>query len=85
MERLVRKNGATRRKVGRCYLYSPVMSQEALREAAVRQLVESLFDGSPAALKAYLADGARLQKPAASEVKPRLDGMDDDRLDAVLL
>jgi predicted transcriptional regulator len=62
LDRLARKQAVTRRKSGRSFLYTPVLTREQVQRAAVKELVDTLFDGSPAALIAYL-DG----KPPAPE------------------
>jgi predicted transcriptional regulator len=54
LDRLVRRGSAVRRKAGRSFIYSPTVERESLRAAAVRQLVDSLFEGSPDALLEYL-------------------------------
>jgi len=46
LDRLVRKQAVTRRKVGRSFVYTPLISREDIRTAAVRELVETLFSGS---------------------------------------
>jgi predicted transcriptional regulator len=46
LERLARKGTVSRRKVGRAFYYSPAVSQNALRHAALRQFVDCFFDGS---------------------------------------
>ncbi|HVX66516.1 MAG TPA: BlaI/MecI/CopY family transcriptional regulator [Bryobacteraceae bacterium] len=78
LERLVRKGAATRRKAGRSFLYAAVLEREALRRVAVRQLVESFFDGSPADLAAYL----RTPRP---EPAPEPDPAPEHTLDPALL
>jgi predicted transcriptional regulator len=55
MDRLAHKGVVTRRKVGRAYLYQPNFSADEARAHAVRRLVEQFFDGSPEALRGYLA------------------------------
>ncbi len=62
LERLVRKGAVARRKEGRSFLYAPLLSRESLRRAAVRELVENLFDGSERELIRYL----EAQQPAAA-------------------
>ena len=57
LDRLTRKGGLVRRKVGRSFVYSPVLSRDGLRRLAVRDLVDSFFDGSEDALKEYLRSG----------------------------
>jgi predicted transcriptional regulator len=54
LDRLTRKQVLTRRKVGRSFLYQPLVSREEIRRLAVRELVDSLFDGEDAQLRAYV-------------------------------
>ena len=54
LDRLVRRGSASRRKAGRSFVYTPTVDREMLRGAAVRELLDSFFDGSPDALLAYL-------------------------------
>ena len=79
LDRLARKQMVSRRKVGRSFVYTPLISREQVRRLAVRELVESLFDGSEEALQAYLKSGP---VPAA----PALEREDESTaLDAALL
>jgi predicted transcriptional regulator len=55
LDRLVRKGKLTRIKKGRAFLYTPATSEHAMREVAVRELVDSFFDGSAEKLAAFLA------------------------------
>ena len=57
LDRLARKGAVTRRKTGRMFLYSAVLPQDLLRTLAVKELVDSLFGGSPAALLEFLHAG----------------------------
>jgi predicted transcriptional regulator len=82
LERLVRKSGACRRKVGRSFLYSPLLARETLCRLAVKHLVETLFDGSEDRLRTYLGYGIG-PSPAARVVEPGSE--DGDRLDTALL
>ena len=76
LDRLARKGGVARRKVGRSFLYTPVFDREVLRRAAVDQLVNSYFGGSREALLAYLTGGeARTETAEGGE----------ERLETVLL
>lgn len=54
LDRLARKQAVTRRKQGRSYVYRPLISREEVRRLALRELVDSLFDGSADALAAYV-------------------------------
>jgi predicted transcriptional regulator len=54
LDRLSRKHAVTRRKVGRSFLYTPVLSREQVQRLAVKELLDTLFDGSSASLISYL-------------------------------
>jgi predicted transcriptional regulator len=54
LERMVRKGGVARRKVGRSFVYVPVVSRDALRRRALKELLESFFGGSREELLAFL-------------------------------
>ncbi|HUI53714.1 MAG TPA: BlaI/MecI/CopY family transcriptional regulator [Bryobacteraceae bacterium] len=73
LDRLVRKGKLARRKVGRSFVYAPQASRDAMRRAAVRELVEGYFDGSEEQLIFFLQ--GRVEKPAAapSEAEERID------------
>ncbi len=77
LDRLVRKGMLVRRKVGRAFVYVPQASRDAMRRAAVRELLEGYFDGSEEELIRFLRGGEG-QPPAA-----RRDS--DERIDTVLL
>ena len=76
LDRLVRKGKITRSKQGRSYTYAPTQSRDALRRAAVRDLLDSYFDGSEAELLAFLRGN---QPTPAPSFEP------DRRIDAALL
>ena len=77
LDRLARKGGVARRKVGRSFLYTPVLRRDVLRASAIDQLVNSYFDGSREALLSYLTGG---------EVPPTNVAADDEEgLDTTLL
>lgn len=54
LDRLARKQAVSRRKVGRSFVYTPLLSREDIRQLAVRELLDTLFDGSKETLVAYL-------------------------------
>jgi predicted transcriptional regulator len=54
LDRLARKQAVTRRKEGRSYVYKAVISRDEVRRLAVRELLDSLFDGELAGLLTYL-------------------------------
>jgi len=63
LERLEKRGGVTRRKQGRSFIYVPKVSQDALRQLAVKELVDAFFEGSEAALRLYLE---RSQEPGVT-------------------
>ncbi len=66
LDRLTRKEALGRRKVGRSFVYTPLVTREEIRHLAIQELVESLFEGSLPALKSYLNDpGPTAPAPAA--------------------
>jgi len=67
MDRLARKGAVERRKVGRSFVYSPVLTRETLQRLAVRDLVDSLFGGSLEELLAYLS-GRKEGSPANAPI-----------------
>jgi BlaI family transcriptional regulator, penicillinase repressor len=74
LDRLVRKGKLSRRKSGRAFIYCPETSRDAMRRTAIRELVDSLFDGSEASLIEFLTPPERANSVAAgAEEEPRLD------------
>ena len=66
LDRLARKQAVERRKAGRSFVYSPLLTRETLRRLAVRELVESLFAGSEEELAGYLRQREPAPQPAHS-------------------
>jgi len=90
LDRLVRKGKLSRAKAGRSYCYSPETSKDALRDAAIRDLLEGFFDGSEGDLLAYLATrGKRAEAAAATggapASVPAAASESAERIDTVLL
>jgi predicted transcriptional regulator len=54
LDRLEKRGCVGRRKPGRSYLYRPRVSRDAMREHALKQLLEGFFDGSSDALLSFL-------------------------------
>ncbi|MFB3777304.1 MAG: BlaI/MecI/CopY family transcriptional regulator [Bryobacteraceae bacterium] len=54
LDRLVKKGGASRRKTGRMFVYAPVLPKDLLRRLAVKELVDSFFNGSEDELLSFL-------------------------------
>jgi predicted transcriptional regulator len=78
LERLLKKGKLSRRKVGRAFLYSPTADREEMRRVAVRELLDTFFDGSEDDLLRFL--GRTTEKSAAAAA-----GEGDGRIDTVLL
>jgi len=76
LDRLARKGGVARRKVGRSFVYAPVLRRDNLRRLAIRDLVDRFFDGSEDALMHYLRTG---------EARPTVLADGEVHLDAALL
>jgi predicted transcriptional regulator len=72
LERLTRKQVLARRKVGRSFVYSPMVSRETVRHNAVRDLIESLFDGNKGSLAAFL-NGSAQPAPIGADEPESLD------------
>jgi predicted transcriptional regulator len=68
LDRLVRRGGVERRKVGRAFVYTPSVDRETLRRLALKQFVDVYFGGSEEALRAYLGAANRPTAEASAEV-----------------
>lgn len=78
LERLLRKGKLARRKVGRAFIYTPQSGRDEMRKAAIRELLESFFDGSEDELLRFLG-----KAPEKSAAAAAADG--ETRIDTVLL
>jgi len=78
LDRLVKKGGASRRKTGRMFVYTPVLPRRLLRKLAVKELVDSFFDGSEQALLEFLQ--GQPSEPAAETAAPSANGQLDTAL-----
>jgi predicted transcriptional regulator len=56
MQRLEKKGWITHRSEGRAHVYRPVRSRQAVRRGALRELLESVFQGDPRLLLANFLD-----------------------------
>jgi len=82
LDRLARKQAVSRKKAGRSFVYTPLITREDIRQLAIRELVDTLFDGSRESLAAYLAGESAVIPPITIEVE---SGAADQRLDETLL
>lgn len=86
LDRLARKQAVSRKKVGRSFTYTPLISREDIRQLAVRELLDTLFDGSRETLAAYLNGDAAPRQPITIEVAAGAGGgSQQGRLDETLL
>lgn len=86
LERLVRKGKLRRRKAGRSFVYAPETSQESMRRAAVRELVEGFFDGSEEELLRFLQGAnARAAVAAGPDSGTASERGPEEPIDTVLL
>jgi len=81
LDRLVRRGSVERQKRGRSFVYTPRLGREELRRLAVKELVDSFFDGSTEQLVAYLRS-AQAGPEGRQKKSAEADG---DGLDAALL
>lgn len=79
LDRLAKKGGVARKRVGRAFVYSPAIDREALRKLAVKNLVDSYFEGDYDQLRQWLR-GESATQPVFRE-----DPADERRLDTSLL
>lgn len=81
LERLVKRQCVGRLKRGRSFVYSALLSRDCVRQLAVKDIVDTFFDGSVESLRIYLGAG----RAAAAAVGAMHDAEMDPRLDAALL
>lgn len=69
LDRLVRRGNVARRKVGRSFVYAPILTRDAVRRLALRELIDSFFNGSENELLAYLtsAEPEEIRRPATED------------------
>jgi predicted transcriptional regulator len=73
LERLVRKGRLRRRKAGRAFVYSPEASRDAMRRAAIRELVDGFFDGSEDELIRFLRESGAESRASNHNVAESID------------
>jgi predicted transcriptional regulator len=81
LERLVRRRCVERRKVGRSFVYSALLTRDCVRRTAVKDLVETFFDGSEDALRIWLGGETNAVAAAAAAGHEGVDA----RLEPALL
>ncbi len=83
LDRLSKRGSVERRKVGRSFVYTPVIDREELRRMAVQELVDSFFDGSRQELLAFLGALARSNGPPSEQ--PSVEPVYTEPIDTELL
>ena len=81
LERLARRDCVARRKSGRSFVYSATLTRECVRRIALKDLVDTFFNGSEESLRDYLGSSDVAAAAAAAGLG---DGA-EARLDAALL
>lgn len=54
LDRLAKKEVVARKKLGRAFVYVPLVDREALRRIAVKDLLDTYFDGDSSSLASWL-------------------------------
>lgn len=85
LDRLVHKGGVSREKLGRSFVYTPLLTRDGLRRAAVRELLDYFFDGSESALMEYLRRVPETSPATETRSAAAAAGAEDHRIDTVLL
>ncbi len=85
LDRLEKRGRVARKKVGRSFVYTPVVDRDELRRLAVRDLIDTCFDGSEPALRRFLDTG--LTAPAAQQApeRPSVEPSPTESIDTELL
>jgi predicted transcriptional regulator len=64
LDRLSRRGCVERRKVGRGFVYSAVLTRDSVRRVALDDLIRCFFDGSEESLRRYLQNRAAQAEPS---------------------
>jgi predicted transcriptional regulator len=76
LERLARKGLVSRRKVGRAFLYAPQSPRDVLRRLALKEFLDTYFEGSADELHEFMLSERRARSshdPVEYEPEARLD------------
>jgi BlaI family penicillinase repressor len=77
LNRLLKKGAVSAEKVGRRYLYSPVLTREQWLSSESENLLERLFGGRVAPLVAHFSKHRRLSKKDLAELKRLIEALTD--------
>ncbi len=70
--KMEQKGVVTHRAEGRRYIYSPTVSEEAVKRSMVDELTERLFDGDFDALVAHLLEEHRITESDLAEIQEQI-------------
>jgi predicted transcriptional regulator len=79
LNRLLNKGAISAEKVGRRYLYSPVLEREQWLASESESFVARLFEGRVAPLVAHFSKHRRLTKKDLADLKRLIAEIDDER------
>ncbi len=79
LDRLAKKSVLSRRKVGRGFVYSPAIPPDEIRRVALKEFIDSFFDGSPETLVEFVRKSGA--PPTAADYNSDGDG----RIETALL
>ncbi len=66
------KGFVTSEKLGKTFIYSPVLEKDAYQAKTLRDLSNKLFDGTPASMVARLVDDDGISEDALKEIQALL-------------
>ena len=69
LDRLVKRGTVERQKEGRSFVYTPLVGRDELRRIAIKDLLDSFFDGSEKDLIAFLRSETPPRPPQPVEEK----------------
>lgn len=75
LDRLERRNVVSRRKAGRAFVYLPKISKDSMRRLALKEFVDSFFDGSEQKLTEFLRNRGHDQPERPSELQTGIDAV----------
>ncbi len=78
LNRLLKKGAISAEKVGRRYLYSPVLGREQWLSSESQNLLERLFGGRIAPLVAHFSKHRRLTKKDLADLRRLIEDLTDD-------
>ena len=79
LNRLLKKGAISAEKVGRRYLYSPVLKRDQWLAAESKGFLDRLFDGRVSPLVSHFSQQKKLTKKDIAELKRLIGELDDGR------